>query len=69
VGDSLEWGFDLLEVGRKMPRQRYQTGRLTKRGKRVKKWYGSYYVYVRDDEGSERRRFKLVSLVSCPINH
>ena len=62
MGDSLEWGFDLLEVGRKMPRQRYQTGRLTKRGKRVKKWYGSYYVYVRDDEGSERRRFKLVSL-------
>jgi integrase len=45
-----------------MPRQRYQTGRLFKKGKRRKQWYGRYYVYVLGEEGEECRKFKLAVL-------
>ena len=59
MGDRLEWTFDLMKIGRTMPRQRYQTGRLFKKGTRRKQWYGRFYVYVLEEDGTERRRFKL----------
>jgi hypothetical protein len=45
-----------------MPRQRYQTGRLFRKGRRRKQWYGRYYVYVLGEDGKERRKFRLVVL-------
>jgi integrase len=45
-----------------MPRQRYQRGRVFLKGRRAKKWWGRYYVYVLDENGSERRKWKLEPL-------
>jgi integrase len=45
-----------------MPRDRHQAGRVEEVGKRVKKWKGHYYIYVREADGSERRAHKAVML-------
>jgi integrase len=37
-------------------RSRYQDGWVEERGRRVKRWYGHYYLYELDAEGKERRR-------------
>ena len=38
--------FNLKNIGRHMPRDRYQHGWIEETGKKVKKWKGHYYVYV-----------------------
>jgi hypothetical protein len=45
-----------------MGRDRYQEGRVVLVGKRVKKWRGHFYVYQRQPDGSEVRRFRNVHL-------
>jgi integrase len=43
-------------------RTRYQEGHVQERGKIRKRWYGLYYVYVRDESGKEVRRHAGVTL-------
>jgi integrase len=45
-----------------MSRSRHQDGWVEETGKTVKKWKGHYYVYVRDDNGRERREHRSVML-------
>ena len=45
-----------------MGRDRYQEGSLVCVGKRVKKWRGHFYVYEKQADGSEKRRFRNVFL-------
>jgi hypothetical protein len=45
-----------------MGRDRYQEGSLVAVGKRVKKWRGHFYVYEKQADGSEKRRFRNVLL-------
>jgi integrase len=45
-----------------MGRDRYQEGSLAIVGKRVKKWRGHFYVYEKQADGSEKRRFRNVLL-------
>ena len=45
-----------------MGRDRYQEGSLVSIGKRVKKWRGHFYVYEKQADGSEKRRFRNVLL-------
>jgi integrase len=45
-----------------MGRDRYQEGRIILVGKRVKKWRGHFYVYRRQVDGSEIRRFRNIHL-------
>src|SRR5579872_1652625 len=42
-------------------RTRHQDGRVEVRGKK-KRWYGTYYVYVRDAAGNEVRRHVGIAL-------
>lgn len=49
-------------IGRRMPRDRHQHGRVEEIGKRVKKWKGHFYVYERQLDGSEKRRHRAVIL-------
>jgi len=37
-------------------RTRHQDGWVEERGGRVRRWYGHYYIYVRDESGKESRR-------------
>jgi integrase len=43
-------------------RTRHQEGRVEERGKVRKRWYGHYYVYVRDAAGKEVRRHVGIAL-------
>jgi integrase len=43
-------------------RDRYQEGSVVLVGKRVKKWRGHFYVYQRQTDGSEVRRFRNILL-------
>ena len=43
-------------------RTRHQEGRVEERGKRKRRWYGHYYVYVINESGKEIRRHVGVSL-------
>jgi Phage integrase, N-terminal SAM-like domain len=43
-------------------RSRHQNGRVEERGTQVKRWYGHYYVYMRDEAGKETRHHVGVSL-------
>jgi integrase len=52
----------LLSKGRHMARDRHQTGYVEETGKRTKKWKGHYYVYVRQEDGSEERRHRATIL-------
>jgi integrase len=52
----------ILTAGRHMGRDRYQEGRIVLVGKRVKKWRGHFYVYEKQPDGSEVRRFRNVGL-------
>lgn len=52
----------ILAAGRHMGRERYQEGRLLLVGKHIKKWRGHFYVYERQADGSEVRRFRNVHL-------
>jgi len=45
-----------------MGRERYQEGRVVLVGKHIKKWRGHFYVYQRQADGSEVRRFRNVHL-------
>ena len=45
-----------------MPRDRHQRGWVEETGARVKKWKGHYYVYVKQEDGSEVRRHRSVLL-------
>jgi integrase len=45
-----------------MARDRYQRGRVEETGKRVKKWKGHYYVYLKAPDGSEIRAHRGVTL-------
>ena len=45
-----------------MGRERYQEGRVVLVGKHVKKWRGHFYVYQKQADGSEIRRFRNVQL-------
>lgn len=57
--------MDFLNLTRHMPRQRYQTGSLSKVGKRVKNWRGRWHVYVQVD-GKEviRKRERILGRVA-----
>ena len=48
--------FNLKNIGRHMPRDRYQHGWIEETGKKVKKWKGHYYVYILTVDGKEKRR-------------
>ena len=48
--------INLRNIGRHMPRDRYQHGWIEETGKKVKKWKGHYYVYVLTVDGKEKRR-------------
>src|SRR5581483_2658956 len=52
----------VLASGRHMGRERYQEGRVVLVGKHIKKWRGHFYVYQRQADGSEVRRFRNVHL-------
>jgi integrase len=52
----------ILKAGRHMSRDRYQEGRVVLVGKRVKKWRGHFYVYQKQEDGSEIRRFRNIPL-------
>ena len=43
-------------------RSRHQNRRIEERGTHVKRWYGHYYVYMRDETGKETRHHVGVSL-------
>src|SRR6516225_2904184 len=45
-----------------MGRDRYQEGSIVLVGKRVKKWRGHFYIYQRQADGSEIRRFRNIPL-------
>jgi integrase len=60
--DRISVGSILKEIGRGMGRDRYQEGSLVLVGKRVKKWRGHFYVYRRQADGSEVRRFRNILL-------
>lgn len=45
-----------------MTRSRFQKGRVVTVGKRQKKWYGHYYLYVKDETQKETRKHKSVVL-------
>ncbi len=47
---------NLKNIGRHMPRDRYQHGWIEETGKKVKKWKGHYYVYILTVDGKEKRR-------------
>ncbi len=49
-----------------MPRDRYQRGWVEETGKRLRKWKGHYYVYVRQPNDSEKRchRAEILGLKS-----
>jgi len=51
-----------LKAGAHMGRDRYQEGRVVLVGKRVKKWRGHFYVYEKQADGSEKRRFRNIQL-------
>lgn len=40
----------------------YQKGRVFEKGKRIKKWYGQFRVYMRDREGKEVERTRKIVL-------
>src|SRR5229473_3112918 len=40
----------------------YQKGRVYEKGKRIKKWYGQFRLYMRDREGKEVERTRKVVL-------
>ena len=43
-------------------RDRHQTGWVEETGKQVKRWKGHYYVYLKQPDGTERRRHRAVIL-------
>ena len=45
-------------------RDRYQEGRVVPVGKRVKKWRGHFYVYQKQADGTEVRRFRNIFIGS-----
>jgi integrase len=45
-----------------MPRDRFQEGWIEEVGKTTRKWRGHYFVYVQDENGSEVRKHRNVTL-------
>ena len=45
-----------------MPRDRHQNGWVEETGKKVKKWNGRYYVYLKQSDGAEHRKHRSVIL-------
>ncbi len=52
----------ILSAGRHMGRDRYQEGRVVLVGKHIKKWRGHFYVYQKQQDGSEVRHHRNVPL-------
>jgi integrase len=52
----------LKAAGRHMSRTRHQKGWVEETGKRVRKWKGHFYVYVRQSDGTEKRQHRAVIL-------
>jgi integrase len=48
--------FDVRAIGRHMSRERYQRGSLKKIGKTRRMWRARWHVWVKQPDGSERRR-------------
>ena len=48
----------ILKLRRKRMRSRHQNGWVEERGGSVKRWYGHYYVYEKDEQGNESRRHR-----------
>ncbi len=55
-------GVLLRKIGRHMPRTRHQEGWVEEVGKKVRKWKGHYFVYVRQADGAEKRSHRAVVL-------
>jgi integrase len=53
---------NIPKLRRKRMRTRHQDGWVELRGTRVKRWYGHYYTYMRDESGNEVRRHVGVQL-------
>jgi hypothetical protein len=45
-----------------MPRERDQQGYVEETGKKVRKWRGHYFVYVRSEDGDDVRKHRIVTL-------
>jgi integrase len=43
-------------------KSRHQEGRVEEAGKKIRKWRGHYYVYVQQENGTEVRRHRVVTL-------
>jgi hypothetical protein len=43
-------------------RDRYQEGRVVLSGKHIKKWRGHFYVYRKEPDGTEKRRYRNILL-------
>jgi len=50
------------KLRRRSMRSRHQEGWVEERGTRLRRWYGHYYIYTRDEAGKETRRHVGVSL-------
>ena len=51
-----------LKLRRKQMRTRHQDGWVELRGRKVKRWYGHFYIYERDEHGQEKRRHRGIYL-------
>jgi len=51
-----------LKLRRKQMRMRHQDGWVELRGRKVKRWYGHFYIYERDEHGQEKRRHRGIYL-------
>src|SRR5579863_7869728 len=60
--ERISVGSILKALGKHMGRDRYQEGSLVLVGKRVRKWRGHFYVYQKQADGSEVRRFRNILL-------
>jgi integrase len=59
---TLSPNFDFRKMRTLMSRDRHQSGYVSLHGKRVKKWYGFYHLYIVGKDGRERRRKTSVVL-------
>ena len=50
------------KLRRRSMRSRHQEGWVEERGNRLRRWYGHYFIYTRDETGKETRRHVGISL-------
>lgn len=53
---------NIPKLRRKLMRTRHQDGWVEERGRKVRRWYGHYYVYVKDAGGREVRQHRGIVL-------